>query len=310
MKTISVINYKGGVGKTTLTANLAADLAFRNFKVLAIDLDPQTNLTFSFIKVEEWKEKYQSSKTIKNWYDAFLEDDLDLDISELIITPKVVNTLLNGKLDIISSHLSLINVDTELATMFRHGSDRLYNISYLKVYSRLRKGLKKLVNKDYDFVLIDCPPNFNIVTRNALVASDAFIIPAKPDYLSTLGIGQLHNRVNELLNEYNSRANNVDTDNKDGWGTIDPKMMGVIFTMVSIWSGAPVSAQQDYITQMQREGFPTFKTTIRENKSVYSSAPESGIPLVLQKAYGETYINVKNELKNMTTEFIDKIDTL
>ena len=68
MKIISVINYKGGVGKTTLTANLASELAFRGKKVLMIDLDPQASLTFSFIKPEEWKDEIAPSQTIKNWF--------------------------------------------------------------------------------------------------------------------------------------------------------------------------------------------------------------------------------------------------
>ena len=55
MKVVSVINYKGGVGKTTITANLASEMSSRGKKVLAIDLDPQTNLTFSYMKVEDWK---------------------------------------------------------------------------------------------------------------------------------------------------------------------------------------------------------------------------------------------------------------
>lgn len=61
MKVISIINYKGGVGKTTLTANLAGELAYRGKKVLMIDLDPQASLTFSFIKPEEWKEHIKLS---------------------------------------------------------------------------------------------------------------------------------------------------------------------------------------------------------------------------------------------------------
>src|SRR5215475_9702973 len=62
MKTIAVINYKGGVGKTTITANVAAEMAFRGKRVLAIDLDPQANLTFSFFSVDEWRRNFESSK--------------------------------------------------------------------------------------------------------------------------------------------------------------------------------------------------------------------------------------------------------
>jgi chromosome partitioning protein len=62
MEIISVINYKGGVGKTTITANLAAELAFRGQSVLAIDLDPQASLTFSFFTVDEWRKDYEAAK--------------------------------------------------------------------------------------------------------------------------------------------------------------------------------------------------------------------------------------------------------
>ena len=64
MKVISIINYKGGVGKTTLTANLAGELAYRGKKVLMIDLDPQASLTFSFIKPEEWREHIASTQHV------------------------------------------------------------------------------------------------------------------------------------------------------------------------------------------------------------------------------------------------------
>lgn len=104
MKVISFINYKGGVGKTTLASNIAADLACRGNRVLYIDLDPQSNLTFSFFKVDEWQNNFQSSLTIKNWYDGFIDGSDLNDIAKFIVKPTKVNQFTNKNLDIICSH--------------------------------------------------------------------------------------------------------------------------------------------------------------------------------------------------------------
>ena len=307
MKTISIINYKGGVGKTTLTANLTAELAHRGYKVLAIDLDPQANLTFSFIEVDTWKEKYQKNKTIKKWYDAFIDEDLDVDLNELIIHPNRINKLVTkGKVDIICSHLALINIDLELATRLAGASPRQTRNNFLRVYTRLKHGLESLDDDAYDIILIDCPPNFNIVTRNALVASDAYMVPAKPDYLSTLGIDQLQKHVEQLIDDYNKYSSESDSDK---WASINPTMLGVIFTMVFIRSGNPISAQRNYIRQVERLEIPTFDIMIRDNKTIYADAPEYGVPVVIQSVSGKTYEDVQTELEEMTTEFNRKVDT-
>jgi chromosome partitioning protein len=96
MHIVSVINYKGGVGKTTLTANLASELAYRGNKVLMIDLDAQASLTFSFITPDDWKNNYAENKTIKNWFDSF-EANSQMALSELIFTPRRATSALRGR---------------------------------------------------------------------------------------------------------------------------------------------------------------------------------------------------------------------
>ncbi len=118
MKIVSVINYKGGVGKTSLTANLAAQLAWDNKKVLMLDLDPQTSLTFSFILPDVWEREFSgeipgtTDKTIKAWLEAF-DGPSPIKLESLIHSPLRARRALagKGKLDIVSSHLGLINVD-------------------------------------------------------------------------------------------------------------------------------------------------------------------------------------------------------
>jgi len=304
MNVISVINYKGGVGKTTMSANLAAEMAFRGKKVLAIDLDPQASLTFSFLRVDDWRKLYEKTKTIKNWFDAFIDDDKDLDLSSLIVKPKRVNDRLasrGGRVDLICSHLALINVDLELATRLSGASERQMRANFLRVHSRLKHGLASIEEGRYDVVLIDCPPNFNIVTKTAIVASDSLLVPAKPDYLSTLGIEQLQRHVTELVGDYNKHAENTKVD---AWGTISPEIMGVLFTMISVRNGSPISAQEQYVQQIKSLGIPTLKTMVRENKTRYADAPEYGVPVVLEVAHGQTYESVREELEELATEVL------
>jgi chromosome partitioning protein len=301
-KIISVINYKGGVGKTTITANLAAEMAFRGKRILAIDLDPQASLTFSFFSVDTWRSKFEKSRTIKNWYDAFIDKDTELNLSSLIGQPSRVNAGMKGKLDLIPSHLALINVDLELATRLVGGTERDLRNNYLRVHSRLKLGLESLPTDAYDYVLIDCPPNFNIVTKTAIVASDYLLVPTKPDYLSTLGIEQLDKHVSELVAVYNKYAG----ESNGGWVRIDPAILGVLFTMIQIRSQQPISTQQQYIAQVKKMSVPTLSTMVRENKTSYGDAPEYGVPVVLKRVSGQTYIDVRTELETLTTEVLGK----
>ncbi len=304
MKIISVINYKGGVGKTTITANLAAELVFRGKRVLAIDLDPQASLTFSFFSVDEWRENFEASKTIKNWYDAFIDKDTDLNLRSLIVHPARVNTNTKGNLDLICSHLALINVDLELATRLIGGTERDLRNNYLRVHSRLRQGLDSLETDQYDFVLIDCPPNFNIVTKTAIAASEYLLVPTKPDYLSTLGIEQLARHLEEMVNAYNKYVR--DSGSSD-WVEISPQILGVIFTMIQVNYQQPIGAQQQYIEQVKRLDLPVLSTYIRENKTIYADAPEYGVPVVLRRVSGKTYQSVQGELEELTTEVLKKV---
>lgn len=200
MQIVSVINYKGGVGKTTVTANLAGELSFRGKKVLILDMDAQASLTFSFVSPDYWDNNLKENKTIKNWFDCISQGENTIQLSSLVTKPEKVNNFLSikntgGVIDLISSHLGLINVDLELATLLGGANMNQTKRNYIKVHGKLRQEIHNVAIDQYDIVLIDCPPNFNIVTKNALIASDKILIPAKPDYLSTLGIDYLHRSV-------------------------------------------------------------------------------------------------------------------
>ena len=292
MKIVSVINYKGGVGKTTITANIASELSFRKKRVLAIDLDPQTNLTFSYMKVEKWQNLYEKDKTIKFWFDSIIDGTIPI--------PTFKDLVVKKDIDLICSHLGLVDVDIELAAGLTGNTERQQRNNFVKTYSYIRNELKKIEN-DYDIVLFDCPPNFSIVTKNAIIASDFYIIPAKMDYLSTLGINQLRKHVDTLVSQYNKYCEGTSSS------PINPKFMGVIATMISVRNGSPITAQQYYADALTRSGVEIFKSMIRENKTLYASAPDSGQPVVLQYHSGGTYADVVGELESLASEFMEKV---
>jgi chromosome partitioning protein len=300
-----VINYKGGVGKTTVTANLAGELAFRGKKVLLLDMDAQASLTFSFVAPDYWDNNLKDKKTIKNWFDCISEGVETISLSDLVVKPDKINSFLSsnntgGSVDLISSHLGLINVDLELATLLGGANMTQTKKNYIKVHGKLRSEIQDVATGEYDVVLIDCPPNFNIVTKNALIASDKILIPAKPDYLSTLGIDYLHRSVETLVNEFNEYAS-MDSDTEE----VSPEFLGVIFTMIQIYSGDPISAQRQYIAQTKRLGVPVMASIFRENKSIFAEAPQNRMPVVLNAYSNSSHSEVVTEIEKFVDEFSD-----
>ena len=263
MTVTSVINYKGGVGKTTITANLGAELATRGRTVLLIDLDPQASLTFSFYPASEWESDLADERTILQWFGSVLEPGATAPLDRYVLTPEPVNALITGggRLDLIASHLGLIDVDLDVAaelggSRFQHGSPR-----FLPLHRALADALAADAFRGYDTILIDCAPNFTMVTRTGIVASEHILVPAKPDYLSTLGIDYLRKKLSELVRDYNRVAAPAEP-------TIDPIILGVVFTMIQYAAGGPINASRNYMAHTGMLEVPVFRQTIRENKTL------------------------------------------
>ncbi|MFI9156527.1 ParA family protein [Kitasatospora aureofaciens] len=305
VRVVSVINYKGGVGKTTLTANVGAELAFRGKKVLLIDLDPQASLTFSLVRPEYWQQNLEAEKTIKKWYESF-DSSSPLSLSSLMTrAPHIKDYPNGGVLRFIPSHLGLINVDLELATELGGASLKQSKINYLRVHRRLAEGLKEEALSEFDVILIDCPPNFNVVTKNAIVASDSVLIPAKADYLSTLGIDHLQRSLRELVADYNEYAQLE--SGEDNAEFIDPQTLGVVFTMIQFYGGQPIAALRPYIRQIAALGVPVFDSLLREAKTLFAGSPSGGLPLVLRAGKTPTEKQLVKELEDLVSEFLLKL---
>ena len=298
MTVVSVLNYKGGVGKTTVASNLAGEIAYRGRRVLLIDMDPQASLTLSFYPADEFAKEFTDGGTLLHWFEAALRDQNPLPLRDFVVSPARVNERVRdkgGRVDLVPSHLGLIDIDLDLAAHVGGSQFEISSSGYLWVHRLLADALAERDFADYDVVLIDCAPNFNMITRTAVVASEHVLVPAKADYLSTLGIDYLRRKVSELVRDFNAVA---------GEQAIQPALLGVVFTMIQHSAEGPIIAVRNYVTHTEQYDIPVFRQMIRESKTLFATAGERGIPAVLLPNVNP---NVQYELVELASEFLTRI---
>lgn len=170
-RVVAIASQKGGVGKTTTAINIAASLARAQRKVLLIDLDSQANLT-SGVGMD-------SEPGQRGIYDVLL----GMATLDEVITPN------NAGFDVVPSNRNLAGAQVELLNV----KGREY---------QLKEALKKL-GKDYNWVLLDCPPSLNIVVINALVAADSVIVPTQCEYFALQGLVELFDTIKKVQRNFN-----------------------------------------------------------------------------------------------------------
>lgn len=310
MKVVSVINYKGGVGKTTLVSNLAAYAASQGKRVLMIDLDPQMSLTLSFMDMDTWEKFYANTpnKTLKDFFSAVLEGETPPDLSELADNfGKFKN---GGRLNLISSHIDLIDVDVALIESIASAKPEIFAKKFLKCYNQLRIALAK-VKDNYDLVMLDCPPNFYALVKNAITASDYYIIPSKMDYLSEQGVERLQSSLAKYRGEY--RANlNIYNASKSArtpeYAAINIIESGIVPTMVEVWRGNQLKANcSRFYSHLQDKKYHLFQW-IRDNSNFFGVDSVKAGPAVLRKSKEATaaHQTIITELQVLGDDFMKR----
>ncbi len=233
MKTIAFTNQKGGVGKTTSTINVGAGLAQEGFQVLLVDLDPQANLTYSL---------RLSSNRLDNSIYNVLKGEIEAD--EAIINH-------NG-FDIMPSSIDLSGAEMEFANE--------------PAREMLLKNKLNTLSKDYDYILIDCPPNLGLLTLNAFTAVKEIFIVLQSEYLALHGLSKLMDVIQIVKERLNPEI----------------EISGIICTLFDgrkNLNNEVVDHIQDYF------GDKVFDTIIRDNvalaeapshhKTIFEYAPDS-----------------------------------
>ena len=302
MKVVSVINYKGGVGKTTLTACLASFLQRKGLNVLLVDLDPQCNLTGEVLpdRLEELypldgRESKSGLKTLREWYYALCDGQTE-NLEEFILQDRW------RRLSIIPSHLDLLDVDTKLAIRLLgtdvhtvHAQPDAGHQRYYNVLNSLRSQLNAIAEsrsakgRGFDLVLLDCPPNFNIVTQTAIIASNSILIPTRPNPLSTMGMDHLIRKRGDLVRDFNVSANAIGLS---GEKVRPAKVLGIVAMMWKDKKGrTPIMGNEaviEHLRVLEGDGIVfydgvchnerTFSSKIKAPQIPFSSTPAGDVP--------------------------------
>ncbi|GMK38972.1 sporulation initiation inhibitor protein Soj [Paenibacillus sp. CCS19] len=247
-KTIAITNQKGGVGKTTTSVNLGACLASLGKRVLLVDIDPQGNTT-SGIGINK--------ADVENCiYDILIND----------VHPKdaICSTNVPG-LNIIPATIQLAGAEIEM-------------VSTISREVRLKKALQQ-VGKDYDYILIDCPPSLGLLTINSLTAADSVLIPIQCEYYALEGLSQLLNTVRLVQKHLNTSL----------------QIEGVLLTMFDARTNLGIQVIEEVKKYFQQK---VYQTIIPRNVRL-SEAPSHGQAIITydpRSKGAEVYLELAKEV--------------
>lgn len=279
MQVISFMNMKGGVGKTTLAVNVAYALAYFHKKnVLIVDGDPQFNASQYLMSTQAYLEHLNDPKkgTLK---DIFVPRRAG-PVNTVTGTTKTINKSKmslaactcsifdggqgRGKLDLIPSTLSLIEIETS-----KRGTE-----------TKLKNYLKEKATA-YDYVIIDCPPTISIFTQAAILASDKYIVPIKPDPLSVVGLPLLE----RWLEEYTDDAG------------IKVTPVGLVFSLVR---GPLPAAMREAMAEVRAERKDEVFSDFLSQATAVAQSVDAHEPIFLFRRNAKT----AHQIRAITDEFV------
>ena len=292
---ISFINYKGGVGKTSLVVNVAASLAKMGKRVLIVDLDAQSNSSVWLLRVERWNPfNTQETGHLYSIFEPALCRLEDCIIRDVVRGKGGVEVL--PDLDLLPTTFSLVDLEHEYESP-----------NGLPAYMEFQEQLAE-IEDEYDFIIFDCPPNVLSAARCGLFCSSEVYIPANPDALSLIGVGLLVEKLKQFQDE--SEQDRVDA------GQPLAKIRGAILNSIKANASivSPKMRLQFRLNQLKgygpmAEDVKIFKAQIRD-AVIVGRAVTLGLPVCVvgtrleQDSVADDYMAVAEEILAIPEEIV------
>ncbi len=308
-KKLSVINFKGGVGKTTLAFHLAAYFAREN-KVLVIDVDHQSSLSIVMLGGNLWEERAQNGQTINRVFESYCNRKVSMPQKEIIfVNPLHARSSYHDNypnLDLVPAQFELDDTEIELAATSIGGP----TVSEWEKRTLLANWLDEVgAEKEYDYIIFDCPPATKLVSQNALAASDFYLIPVIPDEMSSRGVTHfknlVENKIDGKLNYLKSTAGVSASETPKSYVPVT-KIAGIVAFMAKP-SGAAYSGLTNLhtrqINNLRRQWKDEMLKTVVKHMTGFAEAMDSGWPI------WDTYVhNATPALKTTMTKLCKEIE--
>jgi len=262
-RTVSVVNMKGGVGKSTTVASLAETLASEGLRVLVIDLDPQSNVSMMLAGQDRWVELRQANRTIDEYFNQYVYGG----------EPRFFREFVANRVSDIAGEpaLDLLISTPEFRYIERHALEKWvsqgFDIRQLNTrFSRLTHSAIENVADSYDLVLFDCPPGISMFAEAAIELSEFIVIPTIPDYVSRLGIFAFRKRALRSMEQRRF------TDDR-------------IYTLITKYEAANSLHQSE--AALLKDQFNVFDTRIPQAEQIARAAEWSDHKRTLEQKYGD-----------------------
>ena len=304
---LAFINYKGGVAKTTSAYHIGCWLAgAKEKRVLLIDIDPQTNLTFLCASFDDWQRRKQRVGTILHMYKRHV-DKKPLETKKYIWREPI--RLRGGRrhprVNLIPCDIDLIGEDIATGSIVGVHPSSMAKLKEQAVsVLRDRQFLGRVVDEvgsEYDYVIIDCPPNLYLMTQNALLASDYYIVTAIPDHLSTIGLNTLCRKVGEMDKMIKNAATLAGRQQ-----TAYAELGGILFVRVRIGGQVMTNAHADKMAEVRS----TFKDKCFDAHTTeligYTEAAANSLPVWLHDSENARRATRKQEYPKVVDQLLGR----